>query len=96
MEITTRQLRAIEDAIGRNAEAKVILRDGWYGYRGDFRHSGDEVIIEVTTMHKGQKVASHMSIHPYRDIPMRHIAENLVHGLNRHIMDEEFRGVFPR
>lgn len=89
MEITARQLKAIEDAIGRNAEAKVILQPA--GHHWDYVRP---ICIQVEATHKGQKVRSQMHIETSRDIPMVHIAERLVTDINRHIMDKEFREVF--
>lgn len=89
MEITARQLKAIEDAIGRDAEARVIIKN-------DFQRYLSEAILDVRAIHKGEKLYANISVPAYRDVPVGYLAEQLVHGINREIMNKEFREVFRR
>lgn len=86
MEITAAQLRAIEDAIGRDAKVKVVLADHISSHRC-------ETLFEVEAIHKGRKVCSRLAISPYTETPMEFVAERLVRQMNKYIMDEEFRRV---
>lgn len=54
------------------------------------------ICIEVTAVHKGQKVYSRLEVGSHHDIPMVHIARRLVTDINGHIMDMEFNEVFRR
>ncbi|KAB2892238.1 MAG: hypothetical protein F9K32_00585 [Desulfobulbaceae bacterium] len=91
MTFTTAQLRAIEQAIGRDAQVTVVVGGGSFDY---MRFDCGPAYLEVSAMHGGQRVKSRVSVSPYSHIPVSHLAEKLVMDINCHIMREEFRRAF--
>lgn len=89
MRITAEQLKAIESAIGRNARAYVIIDEGGR-YTG---HYPNATQVRVEVVHEDRMVSTEVSLMPFRDMPFRHVAENLVRKMNDYIMHEAFRGI---
>lgn len=87
MTFTVKQLRAIEKAIGRDAEVKVGVEYSHHRY--------DSVsYIEATAFHEGQQVRARESLSHLYSVPAHVIAEKLIMNINHYIMDMELRRAF--
>lgn len=82
MRITGDNLKAIEKAIGYNAEASIIAHDG------HFRGTYPGTTLEVSATVDGRKCHTWIDIHG--DIPAIHVCHRVVDQMNAYIRDLAF------